>query len=74
MAKGCIHVHVVDGKIVNVFLHLTDLPESGVIHLSPDEVLSADGFLATHALDADEAIMSPSRECFDLGDDSVRAV
>jgi hypothetical protein len=73
MTTGCVHVHITDGNIVKVFLHLTDLPSDGVIHLSPDEVLSAEAFMSTHPSDADEVAVAPCREYFDLGDDSVQA-
>jgi hypothetical protein len=39
-AKGCVHVQVKNGLVVNIFEHLTDLPENGVIYLVPEHILS----------------------------------
>ena len=72
MTAGCVHVHVTDGQIVKVFLHLTDLPRDGVIHLTPDTTLGTKEFLSSHPIDANEIIVSPSTSFFDLGDDSVQ--
>ncbi len=66
MAKGCVHVHVKSGVVTNIFAHLTDLPENGVIHLVPEHILSETEFRATHPQDADELDIP-----LNLGDNSV---
>jgi hypothetical protein len=69
--KGCVHVHVKDGNIANVFSHLTDLPENCVIHLVPDAVLSEEQFIESHPVDENELRMEPKRTVFDLGDEAI---
>ena len=69
--KGCVHVHIKDGSIVNVFSHLTNLPENCVIHLVPDEVLSEDEFVQSHPHDRKEIHVKPKGAILDLGDESI---
>ena len=69
--KGCVHVHMKDGGIANVFSHLTNLPENCVIHLVPDAVLSQEQFIESHPQDKNETHMEPGQRIFDLGDESV---
>lgn len=71
MCKGCVHVHVADGVITKVFLHLSDLPDNGVVHLSPDAVLGTEGFLESHPRDAGEVYIAARKDFFDLGDESI---
>lgn len=71
MCKGCVHVHVADGAITKVFLHLTDLPANGVVHLIPDAILRTDEFLESHPRDAGEVYVAVHKEFFDLGDQSI---
>jgi hypothetical protein len=73
MCRGCVHVHVADGTVAKVFLHLTDLPSDGVVHLSPDATLSTEEFLESHPKDAGEVHIAARRDFFDLGDESVQA-
>ena len=73
MCKGCVHVHVEGGVITKVFLHLTNLPDGGVIHLTPDATLSTEEFLKSHPRDADEIHVPARKEFFDLGDGSIQA-
>ena len=73
MCEGCVHVHVADGVIIKVFLHLTDLPSSGVVHLIPDVTLSTEQFLESHPRDTDEVHMAACKRFFDLGDESIQA-
>ncbi len=54
VVKGCVHVHIKNGAVSNIFAHLTELPENGVVHLVPEQVLSEAEFRATHPQDADE--------------------
>ena len=72
MCRGCVHVHVTNGEISKVFLHLTDLPTDGVIHLSPDDILTNEQFLEAHSIDANEVHLAACERFFDLGDDSVQ--
>lgn len=69
--QGCVHVHVSDGVITKVFLHLTDLPNNGVVHLAPDATLSVEEFLESHPRDTNEETIAARKEFFDLGDDSI---
>lgn len=73
MTSGCVHVHVTDGQITKVFLHLTYLPSDGIIHLTPDATMSIEDFLSSHPLDADEVTVAACKSFFDLGDESIRA-
>jgi hypothetical protein len=66
MAKGCVHVHVKNGVVVNIFAHLTDLPQNGVVHLVPECTFSEDEFRESHPRDADELNIA-----LNLGDNSV---
>ena len=72
MCKGCVHVHVADGLVTKVFLHLTDLPSDGIIHLSPDAALSMEKFLESHPRDAEEVHIAARKDFFDLGDESIQ--
>ena len=69
--KGCVHVHIKSGNIVNVFSHLTNLPENCVVHLVPDAVLSEDEFLQSHPHDRNEIHTEPKGTILDLGDESI---
>ena len=66
MAKGCVHVQVRNGVVVNILAHLTDLPRNGVVHLVPECTLSEDEFVETHPNDVDELSIA-----LNLGDDSL---
>ncbi len=72
MCKGCVHVHVADGVITKVFLHLTDLPDNGVVHLTPEVILSAEEFVKSHPIDASELHMAAHGNFFDLGDEAIQ--
>jgi len=52
--KGCVHLIIKQGKIVNVATHLTKLPKNGVVHLKPDKTYSFTEFKKSHPEDADE--------------------
>jgi hypothetical protein len=71
MAKGCVHIRVKDGKIQNVFCHLSDLPKDGVVHLLPDQVLTEDEFRGSHPEDKNELSVDGKQGIYDLGGDSV---
>jgi len=42
--KGCVHLHMKDGKITNVFSHIDNLPENGIVHLLPEKHYTEEGF------------------------------
>lgn len=69
--KGCVHIHVKNGKIANVFSHLTSFPKNCVIHLVPDESLSEKQFVESHPKDEGEIFLEPEGAVFDLGDASI---
>jgi len=71
MAKGCVHIHIKDGMIQNVFCHLGNLPKNGVVHLSPDKDLTEDDFCLSHPLDINEITIKPKDKIYNLGDDSI---
>lgn len=48
------------GKIVNIFTHLSRLPESGVVHLKVDKIYSFEEFKRSHPHDHDE--LNPSEK------------
>ena len=45
---------VKDGKIANVFTHLSEMPENGVLHLIVDSVETFDEFKESHPKDEKE--------------------
>ena len=69
--KGCVHVHVQNGNIVNVFSHLTNLPENCVVHLVPEVILSEEAFIQSHPRDKNEVGLEPRGRFFDLGDGTI---
>ncbi len=69
--KGCVHVHIKDGSITNVFSHLTHLPRNCIVHLVPDIVLSEEEFLQSHPQDKNEVQIEPKGIVFDLGDETI---
>jgi hypothetical protein len=71
MAKGCVHIHVKDGKIQNVFCHLSGLPKDGVVHLLPDQVLTEEEFRSSHPDDKNELAVNPEGCIYNLGGDSI---
>ncbi len=69
--KGCVHVHIKDGSITNVFSHLTNLPENCIVHLVPDVVLSEEEFVQSHPNDKNEICLEHKGAVFYLGDESI---
>ena len=69
--KGCVHVHIKDGSIANVFSHLTNLPEICIVHLVPDVALSEEEFVQSHPRDKNEICIEPKGAVFDLGDETI---
>lgn len=66
--KGCLHVHIKDGKIQSVFSHLSNFPSNCVIHLKPDVEMTAAEFTKTHPKDSDE-LKAQGDKCFDMGEE-----
>jgi hypothetical protein len=64
-------MHVKEGKITNVFSHLTNLPENCVVHLAPDAVFTKEQFVQSHPQDKNELYTKPHKAIFDLGDESI---
>jgi len=52
--EGCTHIVIRDGKIVNVFTHLSEFPKDGVIHLKGDKIYSIEEFKVSHPRDYHE--------------------
>lgn len=52
--KGCTHLIVKNGKIVNVFTHLNNLPKNGVVHLKGDKIYTFKEFKENHPRDHHE--------------------
>ncbi len=52
--EGCVHLIIKDGKVVNVFTHLSELPKDGVVHLKGHKIYSFEEFKKSHPLDHDE--------------------
>ena len=52
--KGCVHLIIKNGKIVNAFTHLSNLPKNGVVHLEGDKIYSMDEFKKSHPNDHSE--------------------
>jgi hypothetical protein len=52
--KGCTHIVIRNGKIANIFTHLSDFPKEGVIHLKSDETYSIEEFKQSHPRDNHE--------------------
>jgi hypothetical protein len=55
--KGCTHLIIREGKIVNVITHLSDLPKNGVVHLKGDKIYTFDEFKVSHVNDHDELLI-----------------
>jgi len=71
MTKGCVHIRVKNGKIQNVFSHLSELPKDGVVHLLPDQVLTNDEFINSHPTDKNELSVEGEGEIYDLSGNSI---
>jgi len=72
--QGSLHIKIKDGRIGNVFVHLTNIPEkSGILHMSDSgmEFMSEDEFLKSHPNDTNEIILLSHRTVFSLGNDNV---
>ena len=71
MIKGCVHIHIKDGEIKNIFCHLSDLPENGVIHLSPNKIMTDSEFRESHPHDKNELILNTNKKIYNLGSNSI---
>lgn len=52
--KGCTHLVIRNGKVVNVFTHLSKIPKNGVVHLKGDKIYSIKEFKESHKRDHHE--------------------
>jgi hypothetical protein len=68
---GCFHIHIENGKIKNVFSHLGELPENGVIHMLPEKVYTVEEFKEDHFFDKDEVDVSYNGKIHNLHANSI---
>jgi hypothetical protein len=73
--EGCVHIYVKNGKMINAFSHLTNIPENCIIHLSPDAVFfTEEEFEQDHyrygISDELKLNANPQGKIYDLGDTS----
>lgn len=52
--EGCVHLIIKNGKIKNIYTHLSKLPTNGVVHLKADKIYSYDEFKKSHIHDHEE--------------------
>jgi len=52
--EGCVHLIVKNGKIVNVYTHISKFPKDGVVHLKGHKIYSFEEFKDSHILDHKE--------------------
>jgi hypothetical protein len=71
ITKGCIHVHVKNGQITNIFSHLSDFPENCIIHMKPDATLTYKEFIESHEQDKNELNVDSQKKIYQLGDDVI---
>ena len=71
MTEGCVHVHIENGVIKNIFCHLSNLPENGVIHLKPEYNLTNQEFQESHPYDSNELLVSGEGVIYNLADKSI---
>lgn len=69
--RGCFHIHIENGKIKNVFSHLSDFPENGVIHLLPSHNYTIEEFKESHKYDGGEVDVPYEGTIHQLGPKSV---
>jgi hypothetical protein len=75
---GYISLHIKDCKVLNAFVHLTDLPKDGefVLHVPGESVLikTLQEFREAHPQNGDETKISPYKAVFDLGDQTIHTL
>ena len=52
--RGCTHLIVRKGKVINVFTHLSNFPANGVVHLKSNKIESFEEFKKSHPYDHEE--------------------
>lgn len=76
--QGYISLHVKNRQVLNVFVHLTGLPEDGefMLNVSAEALVvhTLQEFQDTHPQDGDESRISPYRAVFDLGEKTIHAL
>lgn len=71
MTEGCVHIHVKNGKISNIFSHISEIPNNGVIHLKPEMDLTLKEFKESHPFDENELYVEFEGRIYDLGPNSI---
>jgi len=64
--RGCTHLIFKNGKVVNVFTHLSKIPKTGIVHLSDGKIYSVAEFKKSHVHDHDE--LKPKRQKINISD------
>ena len=62
---GCTHLVIRNGKVVNVFTHLSKIPKNGVVHLKGDKIYSIKEFMKSHKRDHNE--LKKNRKLVNIG-------
>jgi hypothetical protein len=74
--EGCVHIYVKNGKIINAFSYLMNLPDNCIIHLSPNAVFhTEEEFKKAHPYDISHELdlnANPQEKIYDLGDKSCK--
>ena len=63
---GCVHLIIKNGKVINVFTHLSKLPKNGVVHLKGDKIYTFEEFKKSHVHDHNE--LKPKRQKIIISD------
>lgn len=69
--KGCVHIHIKNGKIESVFSHLSNFPKNCMIHLEPTDELTIEEFKKTHPFDVEE-LKVKSEKILNFGDNCYK--
>ena len=52
--EGCVHLIIKNGKVVNVYTHVSDFTKNGVIHFKGDKIYTFSEFKESHPNDYSE--------------------
>lgn len=69
--KGCVHIQIKKGKIVNVFSHISNFPKNCIVHMKPDHEYTDEEFLKSHPQDENELKAKPEKSIYDLRDKTL---
>jgi len=64
--KGCTHLIIKNGKVINIYTHLSKVPKNGVIHLKGDKIYTIQEFKKSHPYDHSE--LKPKKEKIIISD------